>query len=174
MLTVVFLTDSTGILLPFLGAAAIHECSHLFMMCILKSKPKSVRLIPGGINIEENGSNDLYEQLLILIAGPLANLLIFFIANNEFSMLNLLLFIYNMLPVKGLDGGRIVYIVCCTCLPSEKAEKIVSFLTVLIAIFFFGFFLVLYFSGIKNYSVLIFSLYIISGIFLKKGVERKH
>ncbi len=172
-LALIVATDKTGNIFLFFTAAAIHEAAHLVTMVILKSKPSGVKLIPGGINIVDNSAKTPLEDVLILVSGPLSNLICFFAFKNDFSAINLLLFIYNMLPISGLDGGRIVHIFFSALFGAAIADKCIIALTVSAAAVSALIFIYLLFYGVENFSVLIFSLYLISTLFLKKGVERK-
>lgn len=165
-------TDKTGELYLFFLAAFIHEAAHLLLMCLLSSKPKEILLIPGGINIVQDGYLSNLKNILILIAGPIANLFCFFLFNDTFALINLLLFIYNILPLGGLDGGRILR----TVLASNFNEKTVEIIMKSISIIFVIGFILLFLISLKvntiNLSILIFSLYIISSIFLKKRLKQ--
>lgn len=173
LLAVITATDKTGDIYLFFAAAAVHEAAHLLVMICVDAKPKAVRLIPGGINIVDKTQKTSFEDIVILAAGPIANLTCFLIFKGDFCVLNLLLFIYNMLPVRGLDGGRIIQMILSYFLSFKTAEVFLNIITVLIGASFAAAFVWLYIRGTENYSVLIFSLYIISTVFLKKGVERK-
>lgn len=173
VLAVIVATDNTGNIYLFFFAAVIHEAAHLLTMVLLKAKPSAVKLIPGGINIVECSVKTSFEDIVILLSGPLANLICYFVFENDFSALNLLLFIYNMLPVNGLDGGRIVYIVISKFAKISVCDIALTTLTAFVSAVFVIAFIYLYLHGVQNYSLLIFSLYIVSTIFFKKGVERK-
>lgn len=173
VLALIVATDKTGNIFLFFAASAIHEAAHLFAMYFVKAKPSDVKLIPGGINIVDKSVKTPMEDILILASGPIANLICYFIFNNDFSALSLLLFIYNMLPISGLDGGRIAHILFSKLFSICTAGRLMTVLTVVASAAFALIFIYLLLNGIENYSVLIFSLYIISTIFFKKGVERK-
>ncbi len=173
VLALIAATDRTGNIFLFFAAAALHEAAHLITMVILKTKPSAVKLIPGGINIVDDSVKTPLEDILILASGPIANLICFFVFRNDFSALNLILFVYNMLPISGLDGGRIAHIFFIKFFGAVIADRCITGLTVIAAAIFALIFIYLLLNGIENYSVLIFSLYIISTIFFKKDVERK-
>ncbi len=157
----------------FLVSAALHEAAHLAVMRWLGSKPQSVRLIPGGINIAERDINTPPRQALILAAGPFSNLLLALLSSGDLKHLNILLFIFNMLPVEGLDGGRLLGIMITALWGNQAAVITVKALTLLLAVLFLSGFLWLLAVGKSNYSLIVFSLYLVSSLFLKKGIERK-
>ena len=64
-----------------------------------------------------NGNQQVFKEILVASAGPLTNLIILiftyvFFGNSNFSSLviyaNLLILIFNLLPIYPLDGGRIL------------------------------------------------------------------
>ncbi|MEO2154787.1 MAG: M50 family metallopeptidase [Nanoarchaeota archaeon] len=101
-----------------LGVKAVLHAFYfgLFFSLILKIIfPQFVILIPGYVSIY---SSDPKTTLITAFAGPLANLLLFFFfkwlalkKNSWFyydlAMLNLWLFVFNMLPIPPLDGYKV-------------------------------------------------------------------
>lgn len=56
------------------------------------------------------------QTILIYVAGPLSNLVLYFIGSylelDIFSNINLFLFAFNILPIYPMDGGRICKAIC--------------------------------------------------------------
>ena len=107
----------------------VHELGHLLMGLMLKMKPERIELMPFGlsisfkVNVQDinkkrgNGNQQVFKEILVASAGPLTNLIILiftyvFFGNFNFSSLviyaNLLILIFNLLPIYPLDGGRIL------------------------------------------------------------------
>ena len=171
VLALMTLADKTGELYLFYLAAAIHEASHLILMCLLDAKPSEILLIPGGINIIRKGYTNSFKYFVILISGPLANMFCFFISKGPFSLINLLLFIYNMLPLGGLDGGRILALFLRMFMNAQQTEFMIKMISTAVLLCFIYLFIIGIREKTPNYSILIFSLYIISSIFLKKRLK---
>lgn len=99
-----------------------HEIGHLAAMTAVGNVPQSVSFELTGINIKrtlETGVS-LAKEIVIAIAGPFANLIFFvflmliYLQNGSVkcfnaSCVNLILMTFNLLPVKGLDGGKVLY-----------------------------------------------------------------
>lgn len=143
--TVMLATDRTGYMLPTLFAVLIHEAAHLFIMWVLDCAPLSVRLIPASVQINKKFSFSPKNDLLIAAAGPVANLILcgclyfnYAAFGNEiilyYSLLNLIIGCFNLLPVKGLDGGTILYNLICKFKGQEKAALIMRIITLILAV----------------------------------------
>lgn len=117
-----------GILMLF---AFFHELGHLFMGILLGYKPQSLSIKPVGLSISfAVKANDYNERLrkgnllalkkmLIALAGPMVNfilVIIFTIFDVDFLNIsrefviysNILIGLFNLIPIYPLDGGRIV------------------------------------------------------------------
>ena len=117
-----------GILMLF---AFIHELGHMVAGLALGFKPYSLEIMPFGLAISfkskaENYNNKIkkgtmltLKKIIIALAGPLTNIiLILIIIISKFTFLNIkkelllysniLIAIFNMLPIYPLDGGRII------------------------------------------------------------------
>ncbi len=109
--------------------AFLHEIGHLIAGIILGLKPEKIEIIPVGLTIsfkvdieginkkKGNGNMFVIKEIIVAIAGPIVNLLIFILTllneektylNNLIMYSNLLIFIFNLIPIYPLDGGRIL------------------------------------------------------------------
>ncbi len=117
-----------GILMLF---AFLHELGHLFAGLLLGFKPQSLTINPLGLSINfkvkeedynekiKNGNMLALKKLIIATSGPVANFLlvmlfsiydikIFGISQELLVYSNLLIGLFNMIPIYPLDGGRIL------------------------------------------------------------------
>lgn len=107
------LFDRSGILLWGLLAALLHEGGHLAaMLCLSDRVPREISLTPFGIRIENSPlSAGGRGHVLILAAGSGMNALcaaVTFGFLHDFAAVSLLLGVFNLLPVEGMDGGGIL------------------------------------------------------------------
>ena len=164
--------DKTGLILPTLMAVMLHEIGHLFMMWVKGVAPKGIKLIPASVQITNAFSKCYKNDIVIALAGPMVNFLFFgaFYYNYlcyqnmdmlYFALLNLLIGGYNLLPVKGLDGGTILYCVFCGFFDVNRAELTVKFISVLVGIAVIFAAVTLHFIGKLNLSLYIMGVYIL-------------
>ena len=152
--------------------AFVHELGHMIAGILLKLKPKSLSFMPFGISItfETYEYKKLIEikKILIAIAGPLINLLICIITmalhiNEDTKQLiiysNILIALFNLIPLYPLDGGRILKGIIRLKHEKIKADKVVNkisniLIIILTSISSIG---ILY---LKNLSILFILIYL--------------
>lgn len=169
VLTAMLLIDKTGTALPILSAMFIHECGHLAVMKAVGQDIKRIKLIPSAIIVEGRTLPYLREDLAVTVAGVAANILfavlfylLYFLFGKAvftlYSAANLVVALYNLFPVKGLDGGKILHIFFMKkSRYPERNLKIVSY--VFSAALFIGGLILLNLQYI-NITLIFFSLYI--------------
>ena len=105
--------------------ALIHELAHLVTGMLMGLKPETLKIMPLGFCIEFKTNIEDYnkkilksnilsiKKIIIAIAGPFVNIIIVLFGilyniDTNIIYANLLLFLFNMLPIYPLDGGRIL------------------------------------------------------------------
>lgn len=115
----------------------VHELAHTYVAKKLNYHVSSVALdvFYGSAQVDSSYQYRHKHSLLIVGAGPLSNLLLFgicFIAllyfpDNKFimdlSFVNILLFVFNILPIYPMDGGRISKSLICLALDKMGIVK---------------------------------------------------
>ena len=102
--------DPAGSFFPFLFSITAHEAGHLFALYFFHVPIQRLTLSAGGA-VLETPVLTYRRELIAAAAGPAVNLLLFAVlihAMPMFSLVNLFLLAYNMLPFYPLDGGRIL------------------------------------------------------------------
>lgn len=172
-------TDRTGLCIPTLFAAFIHETGHLLALWACDCQPKAIRLIPASVQIVRGFSKKRYGEAAISLCGPLANAVVFLalfinysITKSEislqFGLLNLILAVFNMLPVSGLDGGTLLTLAIARFTDINRAEGIVRIITALFSALCFLTGVYLWVSGKANLSLFIVAVYLLCCSLMKR------
>lgn len=74
------------------------------------------------------------QTILIVAAGPLSNLVLWFIGSylglDVFTQVNMFLFIFNILPIYPMDGGRICKAICKWVTKPSIGRKINGYISI--------------------------------------------
>ena len=175
MLTV----DRTGLIIPTFFAVFVHEAGHLLAMWAADCQPRAIRLIPASIQITRGFSPKKHGEAAIAFCGVAANLVLFvslisnyFIFKSEqslnFAVLNLVIALFNLLPVSGLDGGTLLCLFLSRFMDIYKAESIVRRITFVFSVVAFLFGVYLWVSDSVNISVFVVAIYLCVCSIIKK------
>ncbi len=124
----------------FLIFAIVHELAHMIVGILLGFQPSKICIMPFGayisfkIDIKNYNTKILrgricsLKKLLVALAGPMCNIIIaliyLFIEDYIIiSYINILLAIFNLLPIYPLDGGRSIKQVLIMLYGRRKALK---------------------------------------------------
>ncbi len=175
--------------------AIFHELGHLLAGLLLGMKPDKMEIMPYGIAISfrltpkdynkkiKCGNQLELKKIVVALAGPMTNVImiwIFLHMNIDLvtSLMviysNLLLILFNLLPIYPLDGGRVVKGILHIIFGKIKAEKYtnaVSFVVLMIVTFIAS--IVIY--QFENIAIFL-AVLILWGIFIRedKIYERKN
>ena len=169
--------------------AIIHELGHLLAGILLGMKPEKLEIMPYGVSITFKLNIKDYNQkilcgnqlelkkIMVAFAGPITNLLVIIVflhmKLNIFYVLmvtyaNLLIMIFNLLPIYPLDGGRILMGIFHLLLGKEKAEKFsnqISFFTLI----FITFIASILIYKVKNIAIFLIILFL-WGMYIKEDI----
>ena len=163
--------------------AFLHECGHILAGVLLKFKIQSLKIMPIGFHVTFRIDTRNYnkkilhanllaiKKIIIAFAGPIVNLifiLIFSLMKSEMLLgikietliyVNILIFMFNMITIYPLDGGRILknllHILFGKLISLKVTKYISNFVTFLISI------ICIYISVIsKNFAYIIVICYI--------------
>lgn len=132
-------------------AILIHESGHIIAVILSGGRISHAEADTGGLELRYSGGSMSYAaDALLSAAGPAASLFaailcstlgkyLEFTGMDFFTGLNLLFFLFNLLPVSVLDGGKIFFAVIASLFGPFAAEKFRIFLdAAIIAALFAG------------------------------------
>ena len=111
--------------MAFTLAAGCHELGHLLVLALLRKRIYGLSLGVFGAVIE-TASLGYVEEAICAAAGPVMNFLLFFFCLHNwfiFAFCNLVLLVYNLLPLYPLDGGRAFRALLLLLLPERVAMR---------------------------------------------------
>ena len=126
-----YLTKQIKLYATIMVLCVIHELGHVLMGLIMGLKIEKIEIMPLGlsvsfkINVEDynkkikRGNILQLKKIAIAIAGPLTNLIMLLIvlntninlkivSNEILAYANILIMLFNLLPIYPLDGGRVL------------------------------------------------------------------
>jgi len=159
----------------------IHEMGHIAAALLFSKTVKCIRILPVGLNAEiENGTDSQWKHVLIILSGPLTNVLLFaassavnslYFENSAnirfFVITNIYLAVFNLLPVLPLDGGRILKEVLKGRLGLISASRVTGRVSVFFCLALIAAGVIQLFNGFYNFSLLFAGLFIL--VALKQG-----
>lgn len=165
-------TDREGVMLLCALGCVLHECGHLAVMLAERKPPSSVVFYGGGIHIR-GGSTSLPA----VIAGCAVNAALFLVFGvlpwesgklRLFGVYNLLIAAFNLLPLRELDGKRLLELALIRAFPPEKAVHYSEICERIMTVIVLPAVMLLVFSGYLNFSAIIFFFYILMVEILEK------
>lgn len=116
-----------GLALPFLGAMGFHELGHLLALLWMKKPPLHLTLSFVGAKMETPPLG--YRQTMLAAAGgPAFSLLLGLSlpAAPALGLCSLALGLFNLLPLAGLDGGKILESFLLLRLREDRARRLTA------------------------------------------------
>ena len=170
ILVLFLLINKIDVYAIFLIFIIIHEIVHALVGILLGFKPKVFKLNPLGVLIEFYSYNNAsyIKKILIFLAGPISNILlslIFYFIDIEFELktkliyTNLLIGIFNLIPIIPLDGGRIFKEILTNFIGNKNANEFMIISTkVILAIITLIYSIVIF--KMKNIAIFLLIIYL--------------
>lgn len=99
--------------LVFLLFSLLHETGHYLLACYFDFEIDHIEVLPFGafLSLKDFGRHLVKEELLMLCAGPLVNMvfivLFYFMGQSQLLKINVFIALFNLLPIYPLDGAKI-------------------------------------------------------------------
>ncbi len=171
----------------------LHEYGHYIVLRKLGYDAEQMIFSLYGSSLRTHNHYKVRDEILIALAGPIVNIILIvctvalwwvfpsiYFFTKTFVLCNVIVLIFNILPIYPLDGGRVLLSAFSTKVKRQKLEKISSkiclvFGVILLVLFVISLFLKinynLLFIGIfltLNSTASISQNYVIDGLFGKK------
>ena len=163
--------------------ALLHECGHIFCARKMGFECREIKLAPYGASaLCDIDGISLSDEVRLALAGPLVNFLIcvgtaglwwfvpdtYAFTDTVFYASAGMLFI-NLLPAYPLDGGRVAACLLKKFLKPGVADLVLKILCALIS----GGLIAMYFTVLKNPSLILVSAFLLSSVFEKRPPAQK-
>ena len=170
----------------------LHELGHIITAKLFKMRIEKIEILPCGFSasfFSYNSSGFLksfsMQELLVALAGPIVSLILAlsfqYIDDTNFTIVtkqeivysNILILIFNLLPLYPLDGGRILKNILNIKLSRNNTENIINKVSsvTIILLTIVSSIAVYYFKNIAIFLVCIFLWNIILSNKFKKNVK---
>ena len=166
----------------------LHELGHIIVANFFKMKVEKIEILPCGfsstfsVKLILNSKNYELKKILVALGGPIVSLMLvilsqyvkfYGITQQEAMYSNLLILLFNLLPLYPLDGGRILKGILNMKLGNIKAEYIVDKISsiTIILVTIISSIAVYYFKNVAIFLVCIFLWNIILGDEFKRNFQ---
>ncbi len=185
-IAIFIVTKQIKIYLLIMLFALVHELAHLACGIILGFKPDTLRIMPLGFSIEFKTMVEDYntkilksnitvvKEIIIAFVGPFVNLLIAVFGiilniNIDIVYSNILIFIFNFIPIYPLDGGRVLKNVFKILYGNRKANKYINVVTnfLFVAFTMLASILILMYKNISILAILI----VLWSVIIKENIK---
>lgn len=110
------ITKQINIYAVFIVFSLVHEMSHALAGILCGFKIKKIEIMPFGFKITFGQNRNKIKKIFIALAGPFSNFMIMMVAiifkwHMDIIYANLIIAIFNLIPIYPLDGGKILKLI---------------------------------------------------------------
>lgn len=162
----------------------IHEAGHIAVMLVsgCEKVEIAVNLFNVAIKDRERNVRSYMQDVFIICAGPLANILTAAIAFAVYTLskcsfiynimiISIMLAAFNLLPLESTDGGQLLFLMLNQKFSSEISQRIITVISIIVLfpIAVFGFLVLL--QSKYNYTLLFAALYLIAVVLINTNCK---
>lgn len=157
------------LILPMAAVACIlHELGHYLAIRLVRGTIKYVRLTAIGAEMAVARPLNYWQEGLAALAGPAVNIILALVFCSwswgaGFAGLNLVLALFNLIPVGRLDGGRTLNCLLALLAGPEYAQRAGEKLDLIFASLVLGAGVWLAVSG-KNFTLFMVAIWLLGGV----------
>jgi stage IV sporulation protein FB len=165
-------------LLITIASSLFHEMGHLLMMILVGNKPKKIKFEIVGMNIirDNNFSISTKREIAISVGGPVMNFIVVIVSCIILCLyeshiiltcacINLILMTFNLLPIKSLDGGAILYFLLSQHFENALCRKILKITSALFIVVIYLWALYVFVITKYNFSLIIIAIFLTISLF---------
>ena len=165
-------------LLITIASSLFHEMGHLLMMILVGNKPKRIKFEIVGMNIirDNNFGISTKREIAISVGGPVMNFIIVIISCIILCLyeshiiltcacINLILMTFNLLPIKSLDGGAVLYFLLSQHFENTLCRKILKITSALFIVIIYLWALYVFVMTKYNFSLIIIAIFLTISLF---------
>lgn len=137
-------------IITLFAVVVIHELGHLFAAKSYGWQIKEIQLLPfGGMAQMKQDNDSIWEEFIVALAGPIQNFFMIIVAisflkiglwSNEwttfFIKANIIIGLFNLLPISPLDGNKLLKCLLYIILPFKKVLSYSIFISLVFNLFF--------------------------------------
>ncbi len=158
MLGLAFLLEEIRLFFIYILFLILHELSHFFVAKKLGYLAKKIHLSFFGASLEGLDDFNVYDELKIILAGPLFNLFVIVLCYlsfwfypesyhylNDILVANLSILTFNLVPIYPLDMGRLIHSALSIKFNRKTSLRATKTISLFVIIVFFIIFLISFF-----------------------------
>lgn len=165
-----FILEQIDVYFIFIISIILHEMAHLSVGMLIGLKPKIFSINPLGVSVEFYlyRQRKSWKKIVTYLAGPLMNVLLAIVfckvpleQNLQMKIVytNIILAIFNLVPIMPLDGGRILKEMLTQKMGNKDATIFMNYLTqvILVAVTLLYSIMIL---KLQNFAIFLLVLYL--------------
>lgn len=176
LLLLSIISELSELYLYTLISSVLHELVHFLFIILFKSNITyfSLSIFGAQIKREECYKLSFIKESVISLSAPIFNLFIgyitfrFFSNTRIFSSVNIFIGLFNLLPFYSFDGGRGFSYLLRYVFNERYSEIIITLTSVISTIFISALSVYILFEYSGNFTLLIFSVYMILNLVFKQ------